>query len=122
MRPVHALATAGAAVLSLSTLTACGGSDEKGGTNAGVVSVTSTDKACEISKKDLPAGKTVFKITNKGDTVTEVYVYAPGDKIVTERENIGPGTVVDLPAELVAGMSHLRRKPRINGDGLRHHL
>jgi iron uptake system component EfeO len=119
MRPVHALAAAGAAVLSLSTLTACGGSDEKGDTNAGVVSVTSTDKACEISKKDLPAGKTVFKITNKGDTVTEVYVYAPGDKIVTERENIGPGTGVELTAELVAGKYQIACKPGMKGNGIR---
>jgi iron uptake system component EfeO len=119
MRPVHAFAAAGAAVLSLSTLTACGGSDKKGGTNAGVVSITSTDKACEISKKDLPAGKTVFKITNKGDTVTEVYVYAPGDKIVTERENIGPGTGVELTAELVAGKYQIACKPGMKGNGIR---
>ncbi|MDX6433786.1 MAG: iron uptake system component EfeO [Streptosporangiaceae bacterium] len=121
MRSAHALAAAGAAALSLSTLAACGGSDAKRdpGVGVGAVSVTSTDGSCEISKKDLPAGKTVFKIANKGQKVTEVYVYAPGDKIVTERENIGPGTGVELTAELVAGKYQVACKPGMEGGGIR---
>ncbi|MGI8335298.1 iron uptake system protein EfeO [Actinomadura scrupuli] len=119
MRPVHALAAAGVTVLSLSTLTACGGSEAKSGSSSGAISVTSTDDACEVSKKDLPAGKTVFKITNKGAKVTEVYVYAPGDKIVTERENIGPGTGAELTVELTAGKYQVACKPGMQGNGIR---
>jgi iron uptake system component EfeO len=120
MRPLHALAAAGAAVLCLPAVSACGGSDAKGGSATGVsVSVTSTDKTCELSKKDLPAGKIVFKITNKGGQVTEVYVYAPGDKIVTERENIGPGTGTELTAELAAGKYQVACKPAMEGNGIR---
>src|SRR6185503_396759 len=102
MRPAHTLAVAGAAVLSISALAGCGG-DDKSGAKGDSAKITATDKSCEIGKKEFPAGTHTFKVKNEGSKVTEVYFYAPGAKIVTERENIAPGTSVDVVAQLSAG-------------------
>src|SRR3954452_2781042 len=100
MRPARVLALVGATTVSATLVGGCGGDGDGGSTAAKgsgeVITVTSTDSACEVSKKEFPAGTVTFKVTNKGGKVTEVYIYAPGDKIVTERENIGPGVGVDL--------------------------
>ncbi|MFC5891178.1 iron uptake system protein EfeO, partial [Kitasatospora aburaviensis] len=78
-----------------------------------------TDTACEVSKTSFPAGHVVLDITNKGSKTTEVYVYAAGDKIVTERENIGPGTKATINAEIKAGSYEIACKPGMVGDGIR---
>ena len=54
-----------------------------------VVGHRTTRASCR--RTELAAGITTFAITNAGSQVTEVYVYAEGDRIVTEKENIGPG-------------------------------
>jgi uncharacterized cupredoxin-like copper-binding protein len=62
-------------------------------------------------------------VTNDGSKVTEVYVYAKsGDaftKVVSEVENIGPGTSRDLDADLSAGTYEVACKPGQKGDGIR---
>jgi iron uptake system component EfeO len=58
-------------------------------------------------------------VQNKGSKVTEVYVYTPSDKIVTERENIGPGTRATVTAEIKAGTYEIACKPGMKGDGIR---
>src|SRR5690242_1685246 len=111
MRPVRILPLG----LSLLTLTACG----SGGAARGAIAVTATDSACQIATTTLPAGKNTLKVTNKGGKVTELYVYGAGDKIVTERENIGPGTSAELTVELAAGTYQIACKPGMKGDGIR---
>ncbi|MFH9355100.1 iron uptake system protein EfeO [Kitasatospora sp. NPDC017646] len=91
--------------------------DEAGG--AGTVKVNATDTACEVSTTTFPAGHVVLDISNKGSKTTEVYVYAAGDKIVTERENIGPGTKASINAEIKAGSYEIACKPGMVGDGIR---
>jgi iron uptake system component EfeO len=83
------------------------------------VKVTASDSACELSKTSFPAGQVSIEVQNKGSKATEVYVYAPGDKIVTERENIGPGTKATITAEIKAGEYEVACKPGMVGDGIR---
>ncbi|MGQ0431938.1 MAG: cupredoxin domain-containing protein [Microthrixaceae bacterium] len=93
---------------------ACGGDD-----GAKVIALTASDDSCVAEQTELAAGKTTFRIRNEGDDVTEVYVYASGDRVVTERENIGPGTSADLTVNLAAGDYELACKPGQKGDGIR---
>ncbi|WP_067461855.1 iron uptake system protein EfeO [Actinomadura macra] len=102
MRPAPLLAVAGVAALSMSLLSACGGDDDKAEASD-AVAVTATDDSCEVAKKDLPAGKITFKVANKGSKVNEFEVLKPDGKILSERENIGPGTTVDFIVNLPAG-------------------
>ncbi|SDT82825.1 iron uptake system component EfeO [Streptomyces sp. TLI_053] len=91
--------------------------DDKAAADA--VKVNATDTACEVSRTTFPAGHVSIDIANKGSKVTEVYVYAAGDKIVTERENIGPGTKATITAEIKAGSYEVACKPGMVGDGIR---
>lgn len=87
--------------------------------SATTVKVTASDDACELESTDLAAGSTTFRVTNTGSKVTEVYIYAAGDRVVTERENIGPGTSADFNADLAAGSYEVACKPGQTGDGIR---
>ena len=87
-----------------------------------VVEVTATDDACVVAKTELGAGKTTLRIQNDGKKVTEVYIYAEGDRVVTERENIGPGTSADLTADLAAGTYEVACKPGQIGKGIRQEI
>lgn len=51
--------------------------------------------------------------------VTEFYVYAEGDRIMQEVENIGPGLTRELRVELPAGDYEGACKPGMIGDGIR---
>ncbi|MFJ5552276.1 iron uptake system protein EfeO [Streptomyces sp. NPDC093225] len=118
MRSVRfSVVTAAAAAAALTAVTGCAEkSDAKGGD---AVAIKATDSACEVSAKEFPAGKVVFDVENKGSKVTEVYVLFPDDRIVTERENIGPGTKATITAEIKAGDYTVACKPGMKGDGIR---
>lgn len=66
------------------------------------VAVTVTDKGCEPAALTVPAGKSVFKISNKSRRVLE-WEILQGTMIVEERENIIPGFVQSLSATLQPG-------------------
>ncbi|QPP08773.1 peptidase M75 family protein [Streptomyces bathyalis] len=110
---------AGAAVplLAAAALTGCAEKSKAGGD--GGVRVTADDSACKVSDDEFPAGNLKLHVENKGSKVTEVYVYAPGDRIVTERENIGPGTKAEITTEVKAGKYEIACKPGMKGDGIR---
>ncbi|MCX5334592.1 iron uptake system protein EfeO [Streptomyces sp. NBC_00140] len=110
--------TATATVAALTALTGC---TEKGGSGDSdrVISVTATDSKCDVSKKEFPAGHVELAIENKGSKVTEVYILFPDDRVVTERENIGPGTKQTVTAEVKAGDYTIACKPGMKGDGIR---
>ncbi|MFI2613933.1 iron uptake system protein EfeO [Streptomyces sp. NPDC018584] len=120
MRPARlSVVTAVATVAALAAVTGCTEkSDTKGG-GANSVRVTATDDTCEVSKKKLSAGHVELAIENKGSKVTEVYLLFPDDRIVSERENIGPGTKQKLTAEVKAGAYEIACKPGMKGDGIR---
>ncbi|NNN37613.1 peptidase M75 family protein [Streptomyces sp. S3(2020)] len=109
--------TATATVAALTALTGC---TEKGSESGDrVINVTATDSKCEVSKKEFPAGHVELAIENKGSKVTEVYILFPDDRVVTERENIGPGTKQTVTAEVKAGDYTIACKPGMKGDGIR---
>ncbi|MFB7058326.1 iron uptake system protein EfeO [Streptomyces vinaceus] len=117
MRPARLnLLTAVAAVAALTAVTGCA---EKSGSGDGAVKVAASDSACEVSKTEFPAGKVTLEVENKGSKVTEVYVLFPDDRIVAERENIGPGTKASITAEIKAGDYEIACKPGMKGDGIR---
>ncbi|MFD7228924.1 iron uptake system protein EfeO [Streptomyces sp. NPDC059881] len=120
MRPARlSVVTAVAAVTALTAVTGCAEkSDAKGGGHD-AIAVTAKDDSCEVSKKEFPAGHVQLDIENKGSKVTEVYILFPDDRIVTERENIGPGTKANLTAEVKAGDYEIACKPGMKGDGIR---
>lgn len=118
MRPARlTVLTAAAAVAALTAVTGCAEKSDKGGSDA--IHVNATDSACEVSKTDFPAGKVSIEVENKGSKVTELYVLFPDDRIVAERENIGPGTKATITAEIKAGDYFFTCKPGMKGDGIR---
>ncbi|GGS31931.1 lipoprotein [Streptomyces nojiriensis] len=108
-----------AAGLAIVTATATGCAQKSDGSPAGALQVTASDSACEVSKTDFPAGKVTIQVENKGSKVTELYVLFPDDRIVAERENIGPGTKASITAEIKAGEYEFACKPGMKGDGIR---
>lgn len=108
-----------AAATAVTAVAGCAAKNDGKGGGKGAVEVTATDSSCELSTKEFPAGHVRFAVQNKGSKVTEVYVYAPGDRIVTERENIGPGTSAEITAEIKAGAYEVACKPGMKGHGIR---
>ncbi|MFD8209042.1 iron uptake system protein EfeO [Streptomyces sp. NPDC059695] len=119
MRAVRlSVVTAAATAAALTAVTGCA---EKSDSKAedGAVTVVAKDDSCEVSKKDFPAGHVKLNVENRGSKVTEVYVLYPDDRIVAERENIGPGIKAVLTAEIKAGDYAIVCKPGMKGDGIR---
>jgi uncharacterized cupredoxin-like copper-binding protein len=107
--------------LAAPVLAACGDSDAAA--DGTTVAVEASDDACKVSDTELDAGPVTFKVTNKGGKVTEVYVYGEDDgkytKIISEVENIGPGTSRNLSVDLGGGTYEVACKPGQTGDGIR---
>lgn len=119
------LLTAG--LLAALTTAACGSADAgsggaTGGEAADTVAVAASDDACDVASAELPAGTHEFQVTNSGSQVTEFYVYAEGDRVMGEVENIAPGLTRPLLVELPAGTYETACKPGMVGDGIRSDL
>ncbi|WP_353940208.1 iron uptake system protein EfeO [Streptomyces sp. HUAS MG91] len=93
---------------------------DKGGDNA--IQVTAADTTCDTSAKSVSAGQVTLKIENKGSKATEVEIVFPDDRIVSEKENIGPGTKYTLTAEVKAGSYEIACRPGMKGHGVRRKL
>src|SRR5688572_5858191 len=119
MRTPRILAIGAAAALAAG-LAACG-DDDSGGSDkaAGKIEVTATDTECKVARTEATAGTVTFTIVNKGTKVTEFYVYAAGDRVMSEVENIAPGLSRDLHVELPAGTYETACKPGMSGKGIR---
>jgi iron uptake system component EfeO len=115
------------AVGLLTALTAAACSSDDGGSGGGAsggeaadtIAVAASDDACDVDAGELPAGTHEFQITNGGSQVTEFYVYAEGDRVMGEVENIAPGLTRPLLVELPAGDYETACKPGMIGDGIR---
>ena len=118
MRTTRLLAIGAVAALAAGALAACG-DDEKKGDASGKIEVTATDTDCKVSKTEAAAGTVTFAVTNKGAKVTEFYVYAAGDRVMSEVENIVPGLSRELIVELPAGTYETACKPGMSGKGIR---
>ncbi|MEU8540806.1 iron uptake system protein EfeO [Streptomyces sp. NPDC048717] len=119
MRAVRlSVVTAAATAATLAAVTGCAQkSDAKGG--EGAIQVIAKDDSCEVGTKDFPAGHVMLNVENRGSKITEVYVLYPDDRIVAERENIGPGTKTTITAEIKAGDYEIACKPGMKGNGIR---
>ncbi|MFJ9380003.1 iron uptake system protein EfeO [Streptomyces sp. NPDC101455] len=114
------VATAVAAAAALTAVTACTAkSDAKDGD---AIQVTAADSKCTTSSKSIPAGQVTLKIENTGSKATEVEILFPDDRIVSEKENIGPGTKYTLTAEVKAGSYEIACRPGMKGHGVRQKL
>jgi iron uptake system component EfeO len=110
-------------VVAALTTTACGSSTGDGPAEAGdTVTVAASDDACDVDAAELPAGTHEFEVTNGGSQTTEFYVYAEGDRVMGEVENITPGLTRQLLVELPAGEYEAVCKPGMAGDGIRNPL
>ncbi|MET8771441.1 iron uptake system protein EfeO [Streptomyces sp. NPDC004658] len=120
MRAVRLTVTAAATAAALTALSACTAkSDAKDGD---AIQVTAADSTCATSSKSVPAGQVTLKIENKGSKATEVEILFPDDRIVSEKENIGPGTKYTLTAEVKAGSYEIACRPGMKGHGVRQKL
>ena len=107
-------------------ISGCSDADSGGGGAAeggeAPIAVEAGDEACEVASEELPAGTHTFSVTNNGNQVTEFYVYAEGDRVMGEVENIAPGLTRELIVELAAGDYETACKPGMIGDGIRNAL
>jgi iron uptake system component EfeO len=123
MYPVRLAVTAAMAVPALVLATGCTAkSDSDDAAAKDAIKVTATDKSCETSAKSAPAGHVTLDITNKGSRATEVEILFPDDRILSEKENIGPGTHYTLTAEVKAGSYEIACVPGMKGKGIRQEL
>ncbi|MGC5018359.1 iron uptake system protein EfeO [Micromonospora sp. DT47] len=120
MRTTRFLVLAAAGVLAVTGVTACTDGEEQEAAKAGnAVKVKATDTACEVDLTDLTAGQATFTVTNSGSKVNEFYVYAAGDRVMGEVENIAPGLSRELRVELPGGRYETACKPGMSGRGIR---
>jgi iron uptake system component EfeO len=116
---VSTLRTALVVLGSLSVLAACSGGPTPAGAD-GPIAVEANDDACKVARNSANTGNVTFEVTNKGSKVTEFYLYAEGDRILGEVENIGPGLTRRLIVEVAdAGKLQTACKPGMKGDGIR---
>ncbi|MBB1152613.1 peptidase M75 family protein [Amycolatopsis sp. DR6-1] len=109
---------------ALVALTACDSTNSASGPSGaaagGPIKVEASDTACSVSATTAAAGTLTFEIANKGSKVTEFYLYAEGDRIMGEVENIAPGLnrrlIVEVPD---AGKYQTACKPGMAGNGIR---
>lgn len=107
-------------VIGLGALTACAkDAPAAKDDGTGPVSVKATDSGCDLSRRDVKSGTSTFSVSNGGSKITEFYVYAEGDRVMGEVENIGPGLKRDLIVELPTGKYQAVCKPGMVGDGIR---
>lgn len=112
--------------LTLAGLTACsdGGAPaaSRGAVSpaaGGPIAVAADDTECKVATTEVAAGTSTFTITNGGSKVTEFYVYAAGDRVMGEVENIVPGLTREVIVELPAGVYETVCKPGMTGRGIR---
>ena len=119
MRTPRLLAIIAAAATTV-PLAACGGDDAETASGASdKITVDASDTECKVAATESNAGTVTFAITNKGNKVTEFYVYATGDRVMGEVENIAPSLSRELIVELTAGTYETACKPGMIGKGIR---
>lgn len=113
------VALVGAGLGTIVALAGCGTAtpNEEAG---GAIAVAASDEACEVARGEAAAGTITFEVTNNGSRVTEFYLYAEGDRIMGEVENITPGLTRRLIVEVSeAGKYQTACKPGMRGNGIR---
>ncbi|NUT47291.1 MAG: peptidase M75 family protein [Saccharothrix sp.] len=105
---------------ALLLLVAACGTSTPAADGAGPIAVEASDDACKVARTSAATGNVTFEVTNKGSKVTEFYLFAEGDRILGEVENIGPGLTRRLIVEVTEpGSMQTACKPGMKGDGIR---
>ena len=107
---------------ALLALAACGGGADPAPSTGvgGPIAVVATDTECRVAVTTAPAGTITFAITNQGTKLNEFYVYAEGDRIMGEVENVGAGLSREFHVEIrEPGTYETACKPGMVGDGIR---
>lgn len=87
---------------------------------AGPITVAASDTECTLSRTEAAAGTITFSVQNTGSKVNEFYIYAEGDQIVGEVENISPGLTREFIVEVAEpGTYEAACKPGMVGTGIR---
>ncbi|WP_089024699.1 iron uptake system protein EfeO [Actinomyces vulturis] len=110
-------------VIALLTLAGCAdnkpaasGSGDQAAGEPQVITVNMTDGDCSISSASFPSGVVTFNITNNGSVPNEFEVLTENKlQIVSEQENIGPGTTASLTTALDEGTYFTACKPNMVG-------
>ncbi|WP_372736190.1 iron uptake system protein EfeO [Nocardioides sp.] len=114
--PVVALLVAAPALAGCSS----GTDGEAVRTGGRVLNVISTDRTCEVSSLEVPAGTLTFEVTNSGAEVTEFYLLGEdGLRVVAEVENIGPASTRQVTLNAAPGSYVTACKPGMKGEGIR---
>ena len=83
------------------------------------IAVESTTDDCLIERATVESGKVTFSVTNSGDRVTEFYLLGDdGLTIVSEVENIAPGSTRDVTVVAQPGTYFTECKPGMSGTGV----
>lgn len=107
------------AVSSTVLLTGCSDTGNSADSNADTITVTSTADSCEVSADSVESGAHTFTITNEGDKVTEFYLLgSDGLRIVSELENIAPGSSAELTVAIPPGDYYTACKPGLRGANI----
>nr|HMS72998.1 FTR1 family protein [Baekduia sp.] len=89
---------------------------------SGNIDITANDDSCETNVDSVGAGTMVVRVKNEGSKVTEAYVYAVGDRIMGEAENVTPALTRDFKVTLSPGKYEIACKPGMVGKGIRRSL
>ena len=81
------------------------------------ITVTITDDSCQFSSTSFPSGPVTFTITNSGTAANELEILTEDKlQIVSEQENIGPGTTAKMTTALKEGTYYGACKPNMVGQ------
>ncbi|CAN5180459.1 iron uptake system protein EfeO [soil metagenome] len=99
--PIRPLLLVSAAAFAALALAGCVPNNAASGTT---VAVAITDDGCAVEVATAPAGAVTFALTNTGSDVNEFEILADDKlRIVSERENVTPGTTVNHAVQLEPG-------------------
>ena len=81
------------------------------------ITVTITDDSCQFSSTSFPSGVITFTVTNNGTSPNELEILTEDKlQIISEQENIGPGTTAKLTTSLKEGTYYAACKPNMVGE------
>jgi Cupredoxin-like domain len=90
-----------------------------GSDGAPVISVMGTDTSCIPDMTTVPAGKVWFKLTNKGNKITELYLESPKAKELVEVEKVTTGNSGAFATKVKAGSYLIACEPGMNDVQIR---